>query len=131
MEGNRKSLCPLRSLRLCGKNFGNATFTKGGRKMKDLQVNNPPHKCGGMIDKESLKMLDESLVRGVGLWDSSHISGWDHAFDVISTYMARKSKKVVGQCDLCHGSGFNYGATGNHAKTKCRACGGTGIGSEQ
>ena len=30
------------------------------------------------------------------------------------------------KCDLCHGSGFNYGATGSYAKINCRACGGTG-----
>lgn len=43
-----------------------------------------------MIDKESLKMLDESLIRDHRLWDSAHIDGWDHAFDVIENYMAKE-----------------------------------------
>jgi len=37
-------------------------------------------------------MLDESLIRDHKYWDSAHIDGWNHAFDVIKQWMAKEKK---------------------------------------
>jgi hypothetical protein len=55
----------------------------------------PESKETKLIDIDTLKRLDDSLIRHGKLWDKSHIAGWDHAFDVIYNWMKGQTNAIA------------------------------------